>query len=107
MAWRVQGTANFRWHWFGDRPLDSTAAQSCEVVRGQLVQAWFPAEEDATWTPKCDIVLHGTKSSYREAVGLQADCTVAACTLRFASGTVSDRRIDVCASARLACLFAA
>ncbi len=96
--WHLIETQNFRIHWFGGGQLDPQIANRCEAARAQIVSNWFPADVDLAWTPKCILVLHGTRASYRSAVGRMSDCTVASCTCQIASDTSIERRIDVSAN---------
>ncbi len=97
-TWQVIETRNFRIHSFGSRQLDPQVAARCEAFRSQILSSWFPTDEDRPWTPKCILVLHGSRACYRSAVGRLADCTVASCTIQVLDEKTTKRRIDVCAS---------
>jgi len=96
--WYLTETRNFRIYSFGSRKLDPQVAAQCEAARSRLVKTWFAADKDQPWRPKCALVLHGSRASYRSAVGRLADCTVASCTIDAIGETTTKRRIDVCAT---------
>ena len=86
---------NFRIYSFGPRPLDRQVATQIEALRGAGVTKLVRRERDRRWTPKCTLVLHGTRASYRQCVPGMADCTIASCTIRADGPRISERRIDV------------
>ena len=92
---RMTETQNFRIHSFGSHKLNPQVAVQCEAVRLASRRAWFPTDQDQPWTPKCTLVLHGTRAGYRSVVGRLAACTVASCTIQVVGEATTERRIDV------------
>jgi hypothetical protein len=95
--WHVTETRNFRIYSYGTRLLDPRIASRCEALRSQVALAWLGEDEDRRWTPKCVLVMHATHASYRSAVGMLADCTVASCIIDAIGERTQSRRVDVCA----------
>ena len=75
----------------------SAVLRECETRRAQIAKTWFTGQDLSSWTPKCDLVLHPTRASYRTAAGPLSDCTVACCTIDTPADGMTRRRIDVCA----------
>ena len=95
--WRAE-TENFRVYAYGTRSLDERVLRECETRRAEIAKTWFTGQDLSSWTPKCDLVLHPTRASYRTAAGPLSDCTVACCTIDTPADGMTRRRIDVCAA---------
>jgi hypothetical protein len=96
--WHVAETANFRLVSYGTRPVASQTAEACEQLRQSLVREWLGSQGDAHWTPKCQLVLHGSRASYLREVGDGGRSTVASALVDRRQGQVALRRIDVLAT---------
>jgi hypothetical protein len=81
---------------------DLTAAEvrnSCERLRIQLQTTWLGAASTNPWSPRCEVVLHGSRSAYQQAVGRGASQTTGSSLIRFANRRVVVRRIDLAPAA--------
>lgn len=94
-AWHITESKNFRVMRYGSEPVDANIAESCEALRSELVAKWLGSGSDATWTPKCDLVLHDSSASYVQAVGAGGAATIASTLVDQQKGKIRQRRIDV------------
>ena len=94
-AWALTESANFRLFSRAAAPRGSTLTADFELLRQRLFSYWTENEKPASWSPKCDIVLHETDASYLAEVGSQAGSTVASSLLDDRGGKIVTRRIDV------------
>ena len=80
------------------RPVDANAlAQHAEHLHTTLVKRWFKSDDEATWTPRCEIIVHATRANYVRAVGASGANTLGSTLVRFNAGKVAARRIDLLA----------
>lgn len=94
--WHVVETANLRLLNFGPHAVDRATAEGCEALRARLVAKWLTdSAAEASWNPKCDIVLHPSDDAYAREVGQGARNTVASSLVDRKLGRIARRRIDV------------
>jgi len=74
-------------------------AETCERLRRQLRQIWFQADDDCTWSPRCQVVVHPTLESYVRQLGPGSEGTSGCSSIELDSGRVVVRRIDLRADA--------
>lgn len=99
-GWRVVETPSFRcWSQLGSAEARELA-ESCEVWRMTLRDAWLTdGVGKESWTPRCDVVVYPTQYAYGAALGRPQDTSVGATTLLFDGDRVTRRRIDLRADA--------
>lgn len=88
-------TPNFRIVALGPQPISRATGDACEKLRDQLVRRWMGSSSEGAWTPKCEIVLHASDSSYLREMGQGAGSTVAASLVERKHQKISLRRIDI------------
>jgi hypothetical protein len=92
---RPRGNDNFLVRSYRGGPAAQEVLQRCERLRGELRRRWLATEGDVTWDPRCEVVLHRTRSQYLEVVGKNAGQTSGASLIRFQAGRVALRRLDL------------
>ena len=96
--WYVAETVNFQvWSDETETATQRSAVQA-ERLRTELTCKWFGDAADKPWTPRCQIVLHGSRSSYVAAVGQGSEGTLGSSAITFDAGQVIGRRIDLLAA---------
>jgi hypothetical protein len=70
-------------------------AEGAEAQRVALQKLWLGAESDAAWSPRCHLVLHGTREGYVAAVGRGGQWTIGSSLVNADQGKVTGRRIDL------------
>jgi hypothetical protein len=88
-------TPNFRIVALGPRPIGRATGDACEKLRDELVKRWFVRDVASGWSPKCEIVLHQSDTSYFREVGQGGRSTVAASLVQRKDRMISLRRIDI------------
>lgn len=68
-----------------------------EAQRHHLFWHWHEDREPERWTPKCILVVHKTRASYRAAVGAGGSQSRGSSMLEMRKGTCRSRRIDLLA----------
>jgi hypothetical protein len=93
-TWLIQETNNFRILCRAAEFDFGTLGKEFEGLRNELTQKWLGKAKLAAWTPKCDVVLHGTSKEYLKSVpgGQQ---TAGSTVLEFNATGVAVRRVDV------------
>ena len=91
----VSTTANFSVRSYCDGPGAAEFAASCESLRQQIQKKWLDKAATEPWRPRCEIVLHATKSSYTRVVGNGAGQTSGSSLIRHEMNCVVLRRIDL------------
>jgi hypothetical protein len=91
----VVETANFRIYGIGGSSGAVRIASDLESLRSRLVSDWLGEKPLATWSPKCEVRIHATVSSYAQAVGQDQFATVGVSRIDLSGRRVSLRRIDV------------
>lgn len=97
-AWIVRETPCFRVYTLAGQAGVTHLPGTCESLRTHLQTTWL-GEDQAAWTPKCDIVLHPTVESYRRQLGPGSEQSSGCASLKVDSERVVQRRIDVRADA--------
>lgn len=87
-------SANFEIRSFLTGPVAADVARHCEEIRDRLRCDVFELGA-ANWRPRCVVVLHASRESYARAVGTAGVQTVGSSRVKFTSGRVSQRRIDL------------
>jgi hypothetical protein len=93
-TWLVQETANFRILCRAAEFDFGTLGKDFEALREELTQKWLGEAKGSAWTPKCDVVLHGTFKEYLQNVP-GGQYTAGSTALEFNATGVSLRRVDV------------
>jgi hypothetical protein len=88
-------TQNLRIHGIGKQADAAAWARQCERLRTMLAERWLGARQPQVWSPKCDIVLHGTLAEYLRAVGADQASTIGASLIDRAGDRIILRRIDI------------
>jgi len=95
--WHVAVTKNFSV--YASRSKDAHhAAQHAETVRSQLAQTWLGDGAEKPWTPRCQLVLHGSRADYVAAVGTGSAGTLGSSAVTFDGNLIILRRIDLLAN---------
>jgi len=83
------------------RDADARAwAEAFESLRSRLVRTWLGDSPMANWSPKCEVVLHGSLAGYRNAVGTEAERTLGSTCVSFEGSAIVRRLVDVRANQR-------
>lgn len=99
-GWRVVETANFRCWTLLSSAEACNLAESCEIWRTALCDAWFEKSAlRSTWTPRCDVIVYPSQTAYGRALGRPQDTSVGSSILDFDNHRVTRRRIDLRADA--------
>lgn len=93
-AWLVQETSNFRILCRAAQFDFGSLGSDFETLRDELTQKWLGKGKRTRWTPKCDIVLHGTFKDYLQSVP-GGKYTAGSTMLEFNATGVALRRVDV------------
>jgi hypothetical protein len=70
-------------------------ANCCESWRTHLQTKWLGGASGDGWSPKCQIVVHASRQTYRAAIGRGGEQTFGSSMIDFAAGRISRRRIDL------------
>jgi len=97
---RFSESSNFVVRSYLAQPRADEVARHCETLCGQLHDALLGEDESRVWQPKCEVVLHPSRLSYRQAVGRGGGETVGSSAIRIRSGKIFQRRIDLLAEDR-------
>lgn len=98
-VWRLVESPNFRC-WSQLPEADARRlAESCEALRTQLRTQWITNVEQSTWTPKCDVCVHPSRTAYNSLLNRPGDLSVGSTSMRFEQGRTVVRRIDLRADA--------
>jgi len=92
-AWFIAESPNFQvcsLHSFTEA---KAVARHCECLRTQLVDTWN--EGAGAWKPRCQVLLHNSRSDYLRAVGQGGEATLGSSLVKPNSGVVRTRRIDL------------
>ncbi|UUO05630.1 hypothetical protein M4951_19920 [Blastopirellula sp. J2-11] len=93
-AWDIESD-NFQIRTFVGGPSAVQLLQRCESLRADLQQVWFTAADRRDWSPRCQVFVHSTKSSYQTAVGRGAAQTSGSSLIQASGGKIVSRRIDL------------
>lgn len=76
-------------------PAAEKVLATCERLRTELRHRWLASQHEVAWRPRCEVVLHATRSAYVQSVGRGARQTNGASLIQFQGGRVSMRRLDL------------
>jgi hypothetical protein len=76
-------------------PSASALLATCEELRTRLQSFWMGQASQAQWRPRCEVVLHASRTSYQQAAGPGSGQTFGSSLIQFQHGRVSLRRIDL------------
>jgi Peptidase MA superfamily len=97
--WCIAETENFQACTTDSEKTAKQLAETAEELRGQLREKWLAESaetgERASWTPKCQIVLHPNQQSYVAAVGRGSEHTVGSSLVGVDHDQIKSRRIDL------------
>lgn len=91
----VTQIANFRISGLRRQADAAWCAQRLEALRKNLQERWLGSVKRVDWSPKCDIVVHGSLDSYLRHAGAEAKNSLGASRIALERGRVAARRIDV------------
>src|SRR5262245_34846860 len=93
-AWKAD-SANFRVEIYAAGWNAQSIAECCESWRTQLQTKWLGRVAEDGWNPKCQIVIHASRPTYRAAIGRGGEQTFGSSIVDLAGGRISRRRIDL------------
>lgn len=94
-GWYVAVSDNFRC-WTGHSEAEArTLATRCEQLRSRLGSQWGIDAIERPWTPRCDVMLHGTQAAYGTALGRPGEASVGCTRIQFDGDRIVSRRIDL------------
>jgi hypothetical protein len=79
-------------------PVATEILRQCESLREQLQKTWLRAASSESWNPCCEIVLHGTRNSYIQAIGNSGIRSYGSSLIRSDGKKIIKRRIDLLAN---------
>lgn len=94
-AWKIAESTNFQVCSLTSAAEAESVTRRCEQVRQGLIDTWGLAESAQPWSPKCQVILHGTTGNYGAAVGSQFTATFGSSLVKPQTGKVTARRIDL------------
>jgi hypothetical protein len=94
---RFSESSNFIVHSYLPQPEAEDVARYCETLCCHLHRLLLGEDQSRVWQPKCEVVLHPSRTSYLQAVGRGGGETVGSSAIRIKSGKILHRRIDLLA----------
>ncbi|MBW3601063.1 MAG: hypothetical protein KY475_27820, partial [Planctomycetes bacterium] len=91
----VASSSNFIIRSHPGDPSASELLKTCQQLREQLQATWLGDVSPAPWRPRCEVVVHGSRASYQQAVGRGAGQSYGSSLIKFGSRQVVTRRIDL------------
>ena len=91
----VASSSNFIIRSHPGGPPASELLKTCQQLREQLQATWLGDISSAQWRPRCEVVVHGSRASYQQAVGRSAGQSYGSSLIKFESRQVVTRRIDL------------
>jgi len=88
-------TANFTVRSCRNGPDAREFAELCDKLRQQIQEKWLVTATAEPWKPRCQVVVHATKSSYLRAAGRGAGQTSGTSLASQKKGQITCRRIDL------------
>lgn len=92
-SWFIAESDNFQVCSLQSQAQAEEMARHCEKVRDDIAHTWCDSCDN--WRPKCQVILHGTKTEYVKSVGPGSEMTFGSSLVRPARGRVQSRRIDL------------
>ncbi|MEQ8789006.1 MAG: hypothetical protein RIC55_22025 [Pirellulaceae bacterium] len=71
--------------------------QECRSLRGDLHALLCGGEAITAWRPRCEVMVHATRSSYLATVGRGGAQTLGSSLTEFSAGRILRRRVDLLA----------
>jgi hypothetical protein len=93
--WFVLESANFQVCCDSSNTSAIQLARHTEKLRITLREKWLDDARKTIWRPKCQLVLHSSRSSYTSAVGRGSERTFGSSLVSIEKGRISGRRIDL------------
>jgi hypothetical protein len=78
----------------------SDIARCCESWRKQLAAQWLGAEEPAAWEPRCTVIVHASRQTYRAAIGRGGEQSFGSSWIDIQNGRIRGRRVDLLVDSR-------
>lgn len=97
-GWVIRETPNFWVYTLRSQVGTDRLPAECERLRERLQRNWFGQAETA-WSPKCQIVVYPTITSYCRQLGNNGAQSSGCASLAFDQGRVTSRRVDLRADA--------
>ncbi len=97
-GWLIQETENFRIVCLPNLAEAKRLPEACEALRCQLQETWFGAVGES-WSPRCEIVVHGSVAGYVRELGAGSRQSSGCATIDMERGRVVKRRVDLRADA--------
>ncbi len=80
---------------FAGGPSSQKVLDLCDSLRIELQSVWGTKERLQLWEPRCEVILHRSRSSYHQAVGPGSGSTNGSSLVQLNSGVIASRRIDL------------
>lgn len=94
-GWHIQQTDNFRICTRSRQLEFDELPARCEWLRTRIARVWLDTDESDQWTPRCDIIVHGSLAEYQRALGISGGRSVGCATMKVDGGRIVSRRIDI------------
>lgn len=93
--WFVVVTENFQVCCQGSATHAEDLARHAEALRTRLNSQWLGDLPDAGWSPRCQVVLHGSRRAYVNASGRGSESTAGSSLVNTSGSRITSRRIDL------------
>ena len=61
----------------------------------EFASVWLDEDVVGKWTPRCDVIVHGSLAEYQQALGAEVGRSVGCATMKVDGGRIVSRRIDI------------
>jgi hypothetical protein len=72
-----------------------TVAERCESWRKHLQAKWLGTDSGDCWSPRCNVVVHARRETYRAAIGSGGDQSFGSSLIDAQGARISIRRVDL------------
>lgn len=93
--WFVVATENFQVCCQTSAEQAEHLARHAEALRTRLKSHWLGAVPDTAWTPRCQVVVHGSRRAYVTASGRGSESTAGSSLVNVSGSRITSRRIDL------------
>jgi hypothetical protein len=93
--WFVVVTENFQVCCQDSAKHAEDLARHAEALRTRLNSQWLGDLPDAGWSPRCQVVLHGSRRAYVNASGRGSESTAGSSLVNTSGSRITSRRIDL------------
>jgi len=93
--WAIHDSPNFMVWCPAGEVSPAELGQHCEALRSRLIAKWLGNSNPPVWSPKCLVVLHPSRSSYLQSVGVEAADTAGSSLVVCRASKVVSRRVDL------------